>query len=254
MYKNWEDIYESLALELKKEIAENYFSEKVYLEEEWNSFKELLEELRTKQKKIFNNAWKIYFMLQDYDLVEEFEKITNFPLKEVISQSKILYEKIYNIPEENLKKKLFANEISPFALTTKGKFIKIFFNIYKRFFKVLQEYLKNYQKIEKLYNILKEETENFHKKFDMSYILSFFNKLNLSELECELGTLEDKEKIWKEISERLKIKIPEEFEKDFKKYNNIPEFSKVYSKLSKLIKKAFERNPEKAKEILKLVY
>ncbi len=254
MNKNWEDIYENLSLELKREIAENYFSEKLYLEEAWNSFKELVDEFRIKQKKVFNDAWKIYFILKNGDLIEDFEKITGFPLKEVISQSKRLYKKIYDLPEDELKKKLFSQELSPFALTQKGRFKKIFFNVYKHLFKNLKDYLEDYNKMERLYNALKEDTERFHQNFDMSYILNFFNKLELSESEEDLGGIEDREKVWEEITEQLKIKIPEEFIKDFKKYKMIPETSKVYSKLSKLVKKVLERHPERIKEITSLVY
>jgi len=39
MIKDWEEFSDSLAIELKKEIVENYYREKLYLEERWNLIK-----------------------------------------------------------------------------------------------------------------------------------------------------------------------------------------------------------------------
>ncbi len=252
MDKSWDDFYESLAAEIKREIAENYFAEKLYLEEEWNSFNTVLEDFKKIQKELFNNAWRLYFMLKDPVLVEEFEKLTGFPLKETCFQSKELYPSFYNISETELKEKLFKELFLPFAFTTKGKFSKLFYNIYKKLYESLEKYLKEYKKLERYYTILKEKTEEFHKKFDLSYILSFFNKLAASH--PEIGKPEEKEKIWEELAEKLKIQTPPPLEEIFKKYKRIPKPSQLYFKLPKLAKKAFNNNPEEAKEILKLVY
>lgn len=251
MEKNWEELSEILVSEIKREIAESYFSEKLYLEEEWENFYILLEELKKELKRIFNNAWRIYFILNgDQDLITEFEKIITFSIKEAIKDSQTLYPEIYQISQQELKEKLLSRLISPFGFTSKGKFIKLLYNVYKRLFKVLNNYLTLYKKIEKYYEILKEETENFHKKFDLSYILSFFEKFKSKEKE-EMGEIIDKRKVIEELTETLKIKVPEPLEKTFKKYFTIPEPAEVYSNISKLAQISFNRNPENAKNLLK---
>jgi hypothetical protein len=53
MEKDWEDFLEGLTSEIKREIVENYFSEKLYLEEEWKTYESLLEILK-KFKKEFS--------------------------------------------------------------------------------------------------------------------------------------------------------------------------------------------------------
>ena len=138
MEKNWEELSESLASEIKREIVENYISEKLFLENEWKNYYTLLDNFRKNQKKVFNNTWRIYFILNKDDaLIGNFEKLTSFPLKETCKQSIELYENIYGISEEELKQKLFDNIVSPFGFTSKGKFVKLFYNIYKRFYNVL---------------------------------------------------------------------------------------------------------------------
>ncbi|MCD6489718.1 MAG: hypothetical protein J7K20_03205 [Thermodesulfobacterium sp.] len=248
MEKNWEDFLENLALETKKEIIENYLSEKLFLEEEWKSYQNFLENLKKLQKKVFNNAWRIYFLLnKNTDLIEEFEKITSFPLKDTCKKSMEMYKNTYGISEKELKKKLFSNIFSSFGFTSKGKFVKLFHNIYKRFYNVLLNYLKEYKKAEKRYNILKEETEKFHRAFDLSYILNFFKKLEISE---EMGEIENRKKVIEDLVEKLKIPIPEALESNFTKYSLIPSPTKIASKLSQLAKRSFKKNPENAKEIL----
>ncbi|MCD6548909.1 MAG: hypothetical protein J7K10_05515, partial [Thermodesulfobacterium sp.] len=219
MEKNWEEFLENLALEIKKEIIENYLSEKLFLEEEWENYQNFLENLKKFQKKVFNNSWRIYFLLnKDTNLIEEFEEITSFPLKDTCKKSIEIYKNTYGISEKELKKRLFSNIFSPFGFTSKGKFVKLFYNIYKRFYNVLLNYLKEYKKAEKRYNTLKEETEKSHRAFNLSYILDFFKKLEISE---EMGEIENREKVIEDLVEKLKIPIPKALESNFTKYSLI---------------------------------
>jgi len=252
MEKNWEEFLENLTSEVKREIVENYFSEKLYLEEEWKNYQNLLENLKKSQKRVFNNAWRIYFILnKDKNLIKEFEDFTSFPLADTCKKSLELYEETYEILEDELKRKLFNNIFSPFGLTSKGKFVKLFYNIYKCLYNILTIYLKDYRKAEKTYETLKEETEKFHKAFDLSYILGFFERLEISEK--ELGAIENKGKVIEDLVEKLKISIPEPLEHNFMKYSLISPPSKISSKLSHLAKASFELNPENAKKILTLL-
>ncbi len=251
MEKDWEELSHILASEIKREIAENYFSEKLYLEDEWENYYILLEELKKELKKIFNNAWRIYFILNgNPDLIEKFEKISNFPLTDIIKDSQILYPKFYQISQQELKEKLLSRLISPFGFTSKGKFVKLLYNVYKSLFKVINNYLKLYKNMEEYYGILNKETESFHKKFDLSYILSFFKKFE-NQKEEEMGEIIDKQKVIEELTETLKIKVPDPLEKTFKKYNSIREPSQIYSEISALAQISFKHNPENAKNLLK---
>ncbi len=252
MEKNWEEISENLALEVKREIIENYLSEKLFLEEKWKDYEDLLDTLRDAQKEVFDNSWRIYLLLNKEEvLVKDFENCTSFPLLESCEKSLELNKDVYDISEEELREKLFSNIVSPFALTLKGKFVKLFCNIYKFLVSILNNYLKEYKKVGKAYTILKEETDKFHKAFDLSYILNFFEKLEMPKE--EIGAIEDREKVIEELVEKLKIPIPEPPEHAFINYSPIPPLSKVSSKLSKLAKTSFEKNPENAKKILNLL-
>ncbi len=253
MEKNWEEISENLALEVKREIIENYLSEKLFLEEKWKDYEDLLDTLRDAQKEVFDNSWRIYLLLNKEEvLVKDFENCTSFPLLESCERSLKSNKDVYDVSEKELRKKLFNNIVSPFAFTLKGKFAKLICNVYKFLERSLNnKYIKKYKKVEKAYTLLKEETDKFHKAFDLSYILNFFEKLEMPKE--EIGAIEDREKVIEELVEKLKIPIPEPPECIFINYSPIPPLSKVSSKLSKLAKISFEKNPKNAKEILSLL-
>lgn len=252
MNKDWEELSESLALELKKEIAESYYREKAYLEERWNLIKEDYEQVKKKYRRVFNNVWRINFLLnKDGRLIEIFERLTQVPVLTLCETSKKVFPLSFNIPETELKKKIFNIFVSPFAFTSKRKFVKLFVEVYKRLKRVTEEYNKELEKITNLYKTMEEETEDFYKRFDLSYILDFFQRL--SETREEIGYIENKEKVREELSKILKIEKPPPPYELFIKVNPLPEVEKIYDNLVELAKESFKLYPENATEILKYV-
>lgn len=252
MKKNWEEFSKNLALEIKKEIVGNYLSEKLYLEEEWKNYQNFLEDLKKHQKRIFNNAWRIYFLLdKDTELIEEFENVTSFPLKDTCKKSIEIFKETYKVSEEELKKRLFSVIFSPFGFTSKRKFVKLFYSLYKRLYSILLNYLEGYKKAKERYNLLKKETERFHKVFDLSYILDFFKRFEFSEE--QIGGIENRGKIIEELMRKLKIPIPPILESEFIEYVSITPPIQIASKLSRLAQLSFKKNPKNAEEILKIL-
>lgn len=90
----WEDIAEALTGEVKREIAENYFTEKLALEKAWTDFKEEVKAFSKKEEALILNVCRLVIMLEKDELIQEFEKLTQFPLKscyypEVLKSSNI---------------------------------------------------------------------------------------------------------------------------------------------------------------------
>lgn len=243
MSKDWESLAESLSIEIKKEIAESYFNEKNYLEEEWKNYENLFKNLQKKEEKVILNACRILILLGDRELWEEFENITGFSLKNFYD-SQIL--KSYGI-----KKSLFKKLKAPFGFTSKNRFVKLFINIYQNLEIAVSEFLKELSEVKKYYELLREETQAFYKKFDLSAILGFFRRLE--KVDVDIGPIEPIEKTYETLTEILKIKIPLPPEEGTEKVNPIPKFSEVSSKIIKLAKKAFEKHQREAKEIIELV-
>lgn len=244
MSKDWQDLAESLGAEIKKEIAESYFKEKNYLEREWENYQKiLLKELQRKEEKVILNACRLLILLGSEELWEEFEKITGLSLKNFYDSQILISSEI--------KKSLFKKLKVPFGFTSKNRFIKLFINIYKDLELAIRDFLKELKEIESYYYQLKEETQKFYKKYDLSAILGFFRRLN--EVDNEIGPIESIEKTYETLEEILRLKILPPPEKKVEKISLVPKFSEVSSEIIKLAKKAFKKHQKEAKEILELV-
>ncbi|MCX8041160.1 MAG: hypothetical protein N3A56_01545 [Thermodesulfobacteriaceae bacterium] len=244
MSKDWENLAESLSVEIKREIAENYFNEKNYLEEEWEHYqKDLFKKLQKQEERVILNGCRMLILLGEKELWDEFEKITGFSLKNFYD-SQIL--KSYGI-----KKSLFKKLKAPFGFSSKNKFVKLFINIYRDLETAIRDFLKELNEIKKYYERLKGETQAFYQRFDLSAILGFFRRLEGGSF--NIGPIEPMEKTYETLAETLKIKIPPSPEEMVEKVKPIPPFSEVSSEIIRLAKKAFEKHQKEAREIIELV-
>ncbi len=240
MDRNWEDFSEHLEIEIKKEIAENYYEEKVYLEERWKEYEEILKELKDLKEKLSTEALRIILLLNDSFFIKELEKEIKFPLYNCAKESPY-WEKSREVQEELLKELIL-----PFAFTKKGKFKKAVFKAYERFYQTLKEYQKKFREAASWYKFTREDTEAFHKNFDIATILNFFSRLDSSAAE----SAEDKAKVWEELSKSLRLPIPKPPEEEFPFYELPPEPKKVKTNLFKIAELYFKKHPQEAKEKL----
>ncbi|NPA39601.1 MAG: hypothetical protein GXO57_04065 [Thermodesulfobacteria bacterium] len=252
MSSKWEELSENLALELKKEIAENYFAEKVLIEEEWQEFLSLLEEFKKLQVEVFSYAWGIKILLgNDSDLISSFEKVTNFSLTQVCKLSKNLFPDVFKKSETELISEIFKKIILPFSFFKLERFVKLLLHLYEKLFKSLKEYEKEQKKAKKFFEILKEKTDDFNKKYDISFILNFFDRLEGKE---ELISPKEKEKALEELSKELKVKVPAEVLRYLKSFSKVNPPHKVWLKLICLGLKAYRKNKKVLTEIEKFAY
>jgi len=241
--KPWEEIAETLSGEIKRELAEAYFNEKVALERTWEDFKKDFKLLSKKEEAFLLNVCRIVTMLQEEPLIEEFEKITGLNLKTCY------HPQILESP--NIRKRLFAPlKGVPFGLTSKNRFVKLFLKIYENLVKSYQSYLNTLKDFEEEYQVLKEETEKFYRRYDLSSLFGFFESLEGEA--SSLTTPEDKDKIYQSLSEKLRLEIPAPPSQSFEVYGEPTPLGQIKSQLVKLAKKAFEGHQNLAREFLKL--
>lgn len=243
--KPWEEIAEILSGEVKREISEAYFSEKKALEDAWLEYKEFVKSLCKKEEAVILQASRILIMLENEGLIEEFERITGFPLK------KNYLKEIVESP--TLRRKLFEKlGKKSFGLTSKSRFIKLFFDIYEDLVIATKSYRMTLKKAKRLYDDLKRDTEHFYKRYDLGSILDFFRKFEDSSY--AMGAIEDRERLHEELALSMKIETfpkPTDFVED---YEEPPGLEKIYSSLRKLAQRAYETHQDLAKEILKLAF
>ncbi|MFN4197172.1 MAG: hypothetical protein ACK4FM_04130 [Caldimicrobium sp.] len=243
--KPWEDLAEALSTEIKREIAESYFQEKISLEQAWKDFEEKYKELNKREEELILNSCRIMLMLKEEELINEFQEITKFSLKncyfpEIIESTNIrkrLFEKIKNLP---------------FGFTSKTRFVKLFLQIYEDLCKAYNKYVKLFQNLEEEYRILLEKTQRFYKRYDLTSILSFFGKLEES-TPSDVAITEEKGKVYEELQDKLKIPIPSSPSAIYEKYSEPVVLNKIKYSLIKLGKRAYQLHQEYSKELIKFV-
>lgn len=240
----WEDLAEAISTEVKREIAESYFQEKIALEEAWKEFERNYKLLEKKEEEVLLNACRLMLMLKEDHLINEFYNITNISLRSCY------HPQILESP--NIKRRLFERlKGLPFGFTSKSRFVKLFLKIYQDLLKAYKAYIALLNDLEREYQLLKEDTEAFYRRFDLSSIFTFFGKLE--EAPSEIAIPEDKEKVYSELRERLRISLPEAPSSKFDRYFQPIEGSKIQHQLITLAKKAYSAHQEYAKELMRLV-
>ena len=230
MAKEFENLYEQLETEIKKEIIENYYTEKVYLEEKWREYEEILKELKEEEKKLVQALANLSFLLNDPFVLEKLEKMLGISISFLLKENAVSFQKIP----------------LAFAFTKKGKFKKAVLKVYEYFYKTVREYLKKFKEAKVWYEKVKTETESFHKNFDIKNILNFFSRLGDSASE----SIDDKIKACQELSQILKIPIPEPPEKGFPFFNLPPSPKEIKGELFKIAELYFKKHPEEAEKKL----
>ena len=240
----WEELSEILSAEIKREIAENYFAEKVLLEEEWEEFKKELSTLKKLNQEIQTWAKRIALFLQDEDLLKEFEKVTRFPISKFVSLEEIRSKK------KELVKELFTSLKLPAGFPRLIKCVRTIVWCYENIWKLIKEYKKEFKKMQKYHEILKDKTEEFHSRYDISFILNFFHKLD--DKSVEFATPEDRERLLEELAKKMRIKIPPEIKEEFAELEEVRSPEAVSLSLWKLGIKACNRNQEVMEEVLRV--
>lgn len=243
--KPWEDLAEALSTEVKREIAESYFQEKLSLEQAWEEFKEKYKELTKREEELILNSCRIMLMLKEEELINKFQEITNFSLKNCY------YPQI--IESANIRRRLFEKiKNLPFGFTSKTRFVKLFLQIYENLYKAYNKYIKLLQNLEEEYLNLLEETRRFYRRYDLPSILSFFGKLEES-TPSDVAITEEKDKVYEELQDKLKIPIPSAPTAIFEKYSEPQVLDKIKYSLINLAKRAYQLHQEYSKELIKFV-
>lgn len=240
----WEDIADALTGEVKREIAENYFNEKVLLEKSWSDFEEKVKNFSKIEEALVLNACRILFMLENNELIQEFERLSHFPLKSCY------YPEV--LTSSSIRRRLFQKMGGlPFGLTSKSRFTKLLLRLYEDLFKSYKIYIKHLKELEEEYLALKEETQAFYKRFDLPSILDFFSRL--TESASEIATPQEREKTYEELAKSLKISLPEPPSQRYELYPEPRNPKEITSDLIKLAKRAYDLHQASAKEVLALV-
>lgn len=180
MKPNVEDI---LAVELKREIAERYFGFRKMIEEDTLALTEKIKhQLTILEKRISYELIRIYILLKDEILIQQFMELTGW-------EEKLFYDP-YITDSPTIRKRVFKN-INIRGLTKAGRFANLLFDTYERLVVHVEDYRENLEEIETSRETINQEIELFYKKNDIGNIMGFMRAMGGEGREKSMGMTPD---------------------------------------------------------------
>jgi hypothetical protein len=221
-----------MAIELKKEIAERYFGFRKMIEEDNLDLVEKMKyQIAILEKRISFELIRIYVLLQDDNLIQEFMKLTGW-------EEKLFYES-YITESETIKKRVF-NGIKVRGLTRGGRFKNLVFDAYDRLVAHVEHYRSNLKEIEESRETIHEEIKLFYRENDIGNIMGFLRSMDgagcsedtmgIRPDACSADTLENK----------MRIEGPPPIDPELIEIPPLPPLPIIRRDLKKLVDKAFK--------------
>ena len=242
MNNGFEDLAESLSIEVRREIAERYFTHRKVIEEEIEEYQEALKEFEKEEEKILREFLRLMCLLKDPDLLEQFEKITSVSLH-------TLYDE-YILSSPTIRKRLFRKLRSK-GFTSKGKFLRLFEDTYKRLLEILPLYQKKWYNLKHWSERINEDIKEFQKEYNLESIFAFFSSLEKSSPSEMVVAIESGSRSG--LEELLRFSRVPSPEGRYIELRKLPPWREVSGKLIALAKKAYQRHTGEAKEILEIL-
>lgn len=231
---------EQLSTEIKQDIAERYFGFRKFIEEEKLDLTSKIKEYSfILQKRISFDLIRIYVLLKDEDLIQEFMETVNL-------DDRLFYDP-YIRESPQIVKRVFECQYFE-GWTIKGRYINFFLACYDNLTLHAELYRNKIEELEQEQGMITEEVKQFYKQNDISAIMGFLKKISASDTSVPLeGGLESG--LAEDLDEKLKITPPMPIEKILPILPPLPPLAKVKGRLKKIVKTAYKRQPADLIEI-----
>ncbi len=231
-----QSIDDVLATEIKKEIAGRYFSFRKLIEEDTMDLKEKVRQYSfILEKRISFDLIRIYILLKEDELIQEFLAITNL-------DQKLFYDP-YLTESPNIAQRVF--ECQNFTgFTRSGRFKKYLLTCYDNLFFHTEIYRKKIAELQSAQDLIVEEIKQFYSNNDLNTIMSFLNTLGSQEsCGCMQGGMEIG--MADGLDKKLRIKPPLPIEQVMTVLPPLKSLEEIKGKLKKLAVRAYSlQSPE----------
>ncbi|MBW2466052.1 MAG: hypothetical protein JRF02_02010 [Deltaproteobacteria bacterium] len=221
-----------MSIEIKKEIAERYFGFRKMIEEDNLDLVEKMKcQIAILEKRISFELIRIYILLQDDNLIQEFMKLTGW-------EDKLFYEP-YITESETIRKKVFRG-IRIRGLTRGGRFKNLVFDAYDRLTVHVEHYRANLEEIETSRETINEEIKLFYRKNDIGNIMGFLRSIESScSSENTMGIRPDAGAA-DTFEDKMRIAGPPPIDPELVDIPPLPTLPNIRKDLKKLVDKAFK--------------
>lgn len=231
-----EDFAQTLAFEVKKDIAERYFGFRKIIEEDSDEYqKEIINSALVLETEIGFDLLRIYAILQKNHLIQRFYKLT--------SLGDVLFFDSYVASSATIRKRLFENqEVRGFF--RKSRFNNMFFDVYRSLQAHVKDYRTGIAMLVEDRDVIEEEIKIFYQKNDISGIMLFLRSLDgdggtsgtMSGAIVAKGAIS--------MEEKMRLHAPEPVEKFLPVLQSIPDPSSIKTELKSLLNSAYENQPD----------
>ncbi len=163
------DITDFLTIEIKRDLADRYFSFRKMIEED-NAIldKDIASSISIEQKIVIDLS-RIYILLQDKKLISDFITISGL-------QQDFFFDE-YLITSPTIKERLFK-DINIWGLTWGGRFKKLFLECYEELVQHIDQFRTKYAELADSQALLKETIDLFYRQNDISSIMGFLRGMD----------------------------------------------------------------------------
>ncbi len=231
-----EDFAQTLAFEVKKDIAERYFGFRKIIEEDSNDYqKEIIESTLVLETKIGFDLLRIYALLQEDSLIKEFYTLTNL--------GDVLFFDSYISTSQSIRKRLFQDQ-DIHGFFRQSRFSNMFFDTYDSLRNHVDDYRDRIAMLAEDREVIEEEIKLFYQKNDISGIMLFLRNLDgdSGTSGTMSGSIEGGGTITME--EKMRLHAPQPVEKFLPVLRELPDSSSIKQELKALVNQALEKQPE----------
>ena len=230
------DLNTTLAFEVKKEIADRYFGFRKIIEEDTNTYqKNIIAGAMELEDKIGFDLVRLYVLLQDNALINEFFRITGL--------GEILFYDQYISKSPTIRKRVLA-DFPVHGLTRKRRFHNMVFDIYDSLEQNVADYRERILELAEDQETIKEEINLFYQKNDISGIMLFLRGMDGTtpgSFGPMAGAIDTDNAITME--QKMRLQPPGPVEKFLPILSPIPPAKKIQNELKGLVDKAFSQQP-----------
>ena len=230
-------IEDIMAVELKREIAQRYFGFRKMIEEDTLDFMQKMKyQLTILEKRISYELIRIYILLQEDDLIQNFMELTGW-------EERLFYEP-YIAESDTIRKKVFKG-IKIRGLTQGGRFKNLVFDAYERLVEHVEHYRENLGELKTSRETINEEIELFYRKNDIGNIMGFLRAMdaqgngeNTMGINPQAGSTDS-------LENKMRLEAPPPIDPELIDIPPLIPLPNIKKKLKKLVDKAYKMHGEK---------
>ena len=247
------DLSDSLVEEVLTDVAGTFFETRRHLEEMMDLLQSFVKTLREKEAEVASRAGFLHYLLLHGREAGDFYKSIKVNSTVILSESKF--------SDKTIPKKI------PFALTARGKFIKLVLWAYDVLQKACDEYINgkyyddpdekggkgitvHYKQIVTICELINEEVRKVNRDMSPAYTLQYAKKFNYETAEKEYITGGTLAGYARSIDEKLAYQ-PIDFDSlQLKRYPELPTQDKVISEITSFCKRKYSSNKDEIKKLI----